>query len=340
MFNKFNNLFVKEWFLIMKPSGLIDKIITYLRLLLHSCTLCITKLLPYKNRVIRNGYNLLHIKASDIIDRSNAIHVAGLKDENEVKHNLQYKYAVYNIRHEFDMIGCGFTQKIGLKGVDYIIFEGVYLFKQHPSVYSYTSIINDEIVYTTAIYSTAYQRLAGATYADVSASFPENYKHYHQMAKDLIVDNSYYTYSQLQGAYISKPLTGVIEKIEDFMGYKLCLTSTKCFIIAHKNSNYSLVLDKPVELKNPDYYIVKIRNKYYPVCYNSDNNIEQYKDLTSIYPSLTVTEGKFSGCELYEIIKKTGCNFINMPYINNIDSTLLKSRANNGLSVMFAGSIN
>lgn len=334
MFNKFYDIYTSEWYKLIKPFGLLDKLLQFMHISLPFAANIVNYFLAYKYRKLNSSYTFVNIPPTNIHSVNNYL-LAGTDSKAD------YEYTVEGIQDTFYMLGCGFTDNIAFLGVDYIVKDDVYFFKEHPSKYCFTFKHKDNIEYNTV----------GGVGSQISVIHPKQRNSYSKCELSaslydnimrLAVGNSLNTlYMYQQGVYATKGLHGVVKQLWEDTSYKFAILDTGSFIIAHKDSKLLLQLNEIPRLQNTlQYFTVNLNFVDYPVSMIT-NNINNYPGLLQKYPMLTVTNDIFIGSELYNILKNQGCSFTEIPYINNydIDNTLLNQSMHQGIKLMYLGTV-
>lgn len=335
MFDKLHNLYAAEWYKIVKPFGILDKLLQFIQVLIPYCTNVISKTISYKYKLLNKQYSFISIKESDITYIPDGTLVSGYKDYT----NFPYKYIVYNIKDNFNFLGCNFTDHIALRGIDYIIKNDVYLFREHPSKFCYVFNQDSKVVYNTIGCIGGKVQTVCKNYTKIPANTDTSIRIYDNILKN--ASNSSLNFIDLYSKYVytTHGLYGTVVQTWSYNNYKLAILSTNGFVIAHKDSGLQLVKGKtPYFLDNIVYFTVYLNNTYYPV-YRELNNLNNYPGLLDQYPELTVIDGLFLGLDLLHILKNHGCNFTDIPYINtmNSDKYLLNETMKQGSKTMYLG---
>lgn len=338
MFSKFYDLYTEEWYKIVKPYGLIDKILQFVSILIPLFNNKVDTVISYKYRLLNKRYSFISLDKLKITYVEDYTTFADYEKYPDI---INYKYVVYGISDTFEMLGCGFTDFTALRGIDYIVKDNVYLFREHPSKYCYTFYYNNKVLYSTI-------GCVGR-----KTQVPSVYKDITHIATNIglcLFDNIIRTSSgtclnfvdlYLQGIYCSDGICGTVVSLWDNENYNFALLNTGSFIAAHKSSNMILALDKKPVIENiPEYFIINIKDKIYPV-WLEDNNINNYPDLKETYPELILAGDIFYGLDLYKILRKYGCNFIKIPYIKDYiyDNIFIMENINCGNRIMYLGDI-
>lgn len=335
MFKDFNKLHTPEWLKIIQPYGLVDKIISFLRVLLSSIIPISSDALRIKYAVYREGYSVVIFKASDVIYVENKL-IAG-KGIN----TTEYKWQVRNNSRAFEMLGCGYTENIAVRNMDYKFENGVYWFKQHPSMYSYAYIEGDETVYYTVGFCADYVRSA-QSFKPTSASY--------LTPKDAIAyENSIYNSNNginnaislyLKGISTTNGLHGKVKYHWAEQGYNFVITDTDNFIALPTEVKATIKEGSVVQIdETPSaYFHVELEGDYLPVSIGWNNKTD-YPSIERYYPVTINAQNQFSGEELYKILIKRGCNFLEIPYINNyeINNDLIKAFNIQGERIIYIG---
>lgn len=332
MFNKLHNIYAAEWYKLVKPFGLIDKMLQFIQVLVPALSNTVDSVIAYKYKFVNRQYSFISIKKSDVIYRKDDM-IAGTPKYPD------YKYVVYNIKGNYEILGCNFTDHIALRGIDYVIYDGLYIFKEHPSKFCYTFEQGKDIVYNTIgsigdkIHANSY-----TTYKYPAAS--EQGMHiYDNIIRTNGSLNFNYIDLHTKGVYTTAGLNGIVTDLWHYNNYTFAILSTGSFVAAHDESNLILNKDeKPVLRDNIKYFTVELDNVHYPVSVGI-NSLKYYPNLKQYYPELNISLDAFYGLDLFCILKNHGCNFIDIPYINNytVDSTLLSKGINQGEKFMYLG---
>lgn len=312
MFRNFYKLFTPEAFSLLRPKGLINQIIKFIRLFLGTVQLHTSRTVSCRDSVIKRRYTLVTIKAKDIIN----VHNTNIADDGMLagistspKHGFNFQCKVDG---KWLMLGCGYTTKIAVIGVDYIIDNNnVYWFKDNPSSFCYTFEDNGEIIYLTVGFGGDHKQLT-RQYSPESSVFnnPSVAILYDIMLRNGFrgLDNS--RYLALQGIVATKGLTGSVKYKWTQDSTEHAITTTGSMISAPSGS-LNLKLFSPVSCVNsqPKTFVVELSENYYPVL-TSNNSVSNYPGILDKYPSLTVVNGVFQGSELLEIMKTEGYQYL------------------------------
>lgn len=332
MFNKLYDIYTSEWYKIVKPFGVLDKLLQFMHISLPWASNMINSFLAYKYHKVNSAYSFISIPEE-------SIHAVGNHQILGVTGPVEYKYIVKDINDTFYMLGCGFTDNLAFIGVDYIVKDGVYFFKEHPSKYCFAFKHKGKVEYNTIggvgskinVLHPNYRQSFGNS--EVVATIYDN-------IMKLAVGNSFNTLSLYQqGIYADKGLSGIVIKLWKDKDYTFAVLDNGGFVAAHKDSNLTLSVDcKPVLRQTLPYFTIELNGIDYPVAMLT-NDIKNYPGILQKYPALTVTNGKFIGNELYTILKNQGCSFIEIPYINkyDVDTTLLNQSMHQGIKLMYLG---
>lgn len=331
MFNIFNKLYTPEWFKIVKPYGIVNMLITCFRFLLPVFAKINTKIFDNRYNIQRKGYDIISFKASTVFNTTGLIVSGGHP-------NTKYPYRVTGIRSTYASIGCGYTDNIAIQNKDYIIVNGVYWFKQDPSIYCYVYTEDDEIVYYTVAFCSDYTSLTTSYKArTITSNTPiENTAYDNVIMHGLHgADNSLSLLGK--GIFTTDGLQGTAKRTWREGDYTFIVTDTGNFIAFHDKSgvtvNNNIVVDESVH----HYFTVNIDGIDYPVSVGVNQIASYPARLKDIYPTLKITSNTFKGTDLLDILKNQGCSFTEIPYINNYDAdhTLLNQSMHQGIKLMY-----
>jgi hypothetical protein len=333
MFNIFNKLYTPEWFKIVKPYGIINRLITCFRLLLPVLAKINTKIFANRYKIQRKGYDIISFKASTVLDTKDLEVISGHP-------NTKYPYRVTGITSTYTSIGCGYTDNIAIQNKDYIIVDGVYWFRQDPSIYCYVYTEEGEIVYYTVAFCSDYTSLTTSYKAGtiIGNTPTENTAYDNVIMHGLYgADNSLSLLGK--GIFTTDGLQGIAKRIWREKDYTFVVTDTGNFIAFHDKSgvtvNNKIIVNESVQ----HYFTVNIDDVDYPVSIGV-NQINSYPSkLKDIYPTLKITDNAFKGTDLLDILKNQGCSFTEIPYINkyDVDNTLLNQSMHQGIKLMYLG---
>lgn len=331
----FDKLYTAEWFKIVNPVGIIDKLLTCFRLLLSPIVRITDKIYTFNNRVVSSGYDVLELKTEDILYVENK-DIAGMPDK------CLFKYRVTNIDKNYEMLGCGYTDKIAVRNMHYIIKDGVYWFNEHPSVYCTSFLQNKDVIYKTVGFANDYTHIQQALKPQTdSVLTPESANSYNTITVNGLMGalNTLYLYQQ--GIFSTDGLHGNFQYIWEEQGRIFGITDTGNLISAPYTDKVSIKYADKVKIDTtPDYFTVELNNIHYPVSYLA-NDLQSYPGLLSKFPTLKTTDNMFLGVNLYDILKNDGCNFTEIAYINTytIDNNFISNSMCKGDKFLYLGSI-
>lgn len=307
MFKNFHKLFTPEAFSLINPKGLVNQIIKFFRLCLGNIPTHSSKTVSYKDSVVKQRYTFVTIKDSDVrVVRNFNISGDGLiaGGSSSPLHAFNYQCTIDG---DWTILGCGYTEKMAVLGVDYIIKNGYYWFKEHPSIFCYATEDSGDVFYLTVGFGGSYKQV-NRHYAPESSLFsnPDGALLYDTMLRNGFkgLDNS--KYLALQGISATKGLTGVVEHVWKHDNMVHATTSSGTLIHAPEGC-LKLVKGKVVDYvhKHPETFTVKLNDVYYPVMFKG-NKLDNYPGLLDKYPTLTVVNGVFHGSELLQIMRDKG----------------------------------
>jgi hypothetical protein len=333
MFNKFYNKHVEEWYNIIKPFGLLDKIIQFMQILMPRVSNIADTIVSYKYRYLNKGYTFIKFSQENISYAAPGTLVAGGYD-------TKYPYVVKNINSSTEILGCGYTENMALRGIDYIIKDNVYLFREHPSKYCYTFISKDKVYYTTIGYVSDISAIPviGHT-TEVSKEVTANIIDTLTKSSAALPGNIFHLYQK--GIYVTNGINGTVVKTWANTTYKFAIMSTGGLVAIHKSNPTQLITGSPIHLEDTkNYFTIYLDGIYYPVSMLY-NKVENYPNLLQYYPTLNVSDKGFPGSDLYNILMNKGCSFTEIPYINNysVDNTLLRNTIKQGDNLMYLGTV-
>lgn len=151
MFKFFATLHTPEWLKIINPKGLVDRILACFKFLVPRTCIITNKPLRYKHSIIRKGYIVLSFKGEDVTYVADKLIAGG------DTHNAVYPYRVKTSYPVVEILGCGYTDAIGIRNYDYIVKAGCFWFREHPSKFCYTYIKGGETVYQTIAFCADYE---------------------------------------------------------------------------------------------------------------------------------------------------------------------------------------
>ena len=332
----FKNLYTPEWFKIINPYGLIDKLLTLFRVLLSPLFRITNSTYSFNTSVVRKGYVLVEFKESDVLYVKDKL-IAGTDEIPE-----DFVYRVTNITQELEMIGCTYTDNIAIKNMDYVIRNGVYWFKEHPSKFCYTFFDNSEPSYNTIGFSNDCMKVPKGftSITSYSTSFSTS------TIYDVVIKNGLQgalntLYLAYQGIYTSAGVHGKFIYTWKEGSRIFGITDTHTFITSPTLDKVAInYMDNFKIDSTPDYFLVDLDNVYYPVNF-AVNDSKYYPDIQRTYPSLKIYNNMFLGSDLYTILKNTGCNFTEIAYIDkcDIDNNLLINSMRTGVVLLYLGVI-
>jgi hypothetical protein len=268
----FNKLYTPEWFKIVNPVNLINKLLACFRLFMSNAFTLKSEVYSFGSRIIKKGYTPFSIAASDVLyikDKD----IAGSSSKNI------FMYRVLGITDSYELIGCGYTNKIAVLNMDYIINDGVYWFKEHPSIYCYSFIEDNITIYKTVGFSNKYIHTTNSLspLTDIANS-PEACTCYNTVATNGLSGaiNSLYLYQQ--GVYTTDGAHGSFKHIWRDKDRLFGVTDTGNIISAPVIDKISINLDNKLKIDStPDYFTVELNNIHYPLLQNN------YQDHLYIY---------------------------------------------------------
>lgn len=339
MFKNFNKLFTKEWFILVRPVGLIGQIIKFIKLLLPFNRKNHSSIIAFKNRVIKAGYTIIEIDSRSI----NYIENSPIAGKGIIANSYDIPTNTYHYQCKlvgvWDILGCGYTKSVAVRGFDYIINDGVYWFKKHPSEYCYTTEMDGIPLYHTVAFSGADEQCL-VSLSPVSASFSneDDAAVYDNMIRSQFCGLDNNLHLLLRGIKASKGIAGkIVDYWEQGDKYFIILASGS-FVEAHKDSIAKPVIDNTISLNdNIHVFTVKLNDKVYPVSVDL-NDCNSYPDLLTQYPNLRIVDQHyFYGSDLLSILNSRGYHFTELT--NSTTAGLLPYRASIGNVYTYLGTV-
>lgn len=245
IFNNLNKLHTPEWFKLVNPAGLIDRVMSCLKFLLNIVSRCRAHVGRYRFNVQRKDYFLLTVNISNILNTSN-FSIAGITD------NALYTKFPYRVTNmvECDIIGCGYTDYIGIKNIDYIYHSGCCWFREDPTKFFYSYGQKDKIVYYTVAFGSNYSKLI-KSYSPLSdiESTPTSIQMYDNLVNNGFngISNAYSLYQK--GIYTNGGVHGIVTDVWKEKNYYCIITNTKTFICIPEHLNIIPIIGEHLNIK-------------------------------------------------------------------------------------------
>ena len=314
MFSKIKKLYTPEWFKLVKPEGLVTAIIKWFKVLLDVPNTSDPVYQKLRRMPFAKGYSYISVDKCDVHEVTPETLVAGNSELNK-----EYKYKIDNIPETFEILGCGFTDKWAVRGIDYVVVNNCYWFKRNPANYFYVFTDGSSVKLTSIGFGGGLVK--GKDYIVDTSTDPTNIVE-HTGAH---VANSLGLFGlcgtvlcNLKGIHINQPIRGKVMQTWQDKTYLCAITQGGTFICAPKESGISLKIGEYPKLqRDPEHlFIVTLNDNTYPVSMGI-NYVDNYKGLLDNYPELQLYGSDvFLGKDLYELLKNQGCNFNELKYIN------------------------
>jgi hypothetical protein len=253
-----------------------------------------------------------------------------------------YPYHVHNIKDHYIMIGCNLSSTLAIEGVDYIINNNCYFFKDDPTKYCYSY----EDGGTVNHYTIAFK---GSKTATIHTLAPDSSLTVDNLYNDAYANSVTRGFNGLDNSFLfakygikcTGNLNSQVVELWQEKGYTFAILKNGTFIAAPSGGVITLKKgDNPSFNNIPNIFVVDIKGKEYLVNIGM-NSISSYPDILSVYPALSVYgESLFLGSELLNILKNQGCIFTELKYINNYEQHALNVHvAPAGITLVNAGKL-
>ena len=303
MFRNLSKLHTPEWFKAFRPHELVDKLLFMLRVLLSKLSRIPDRFITYNNRIINKDYSVI------VFPKNNIKYIP-----SDV-----YKYQVTGIDATYEILGYNVAE-IAVKGMDYIVKDGIYFFKSNPTRYCQTYETSGEVWHRTIAVAGGETKVQQAL--QVNSPFdPVCCTNYDSMMRYSMNGISNLDALARQGISCRGTLTGKPVLIWKEKNIRCTITDTGSFICAPEQADIIMDYETPITVSNvaPSIFVVELNNKLYPVS-SSVNVVDNYPNIKDIYNTLPTYGDKFFGIDLLHILKNQGCNFTEIGYIKQEDN--------------------